>query len=79
MIMEDKIKRINELYHKSKSEGLNDEEKEEQARLRQAYIESVRMNLKSQLDNIVIEKPDGTTVDLGEAYGKKKGNKKKYS
>ncbi len=79
MIMEDKIKRINELYHKSKSEGLTDDEKEEQARLRQAYIESVRMNLKSQLDNIVIEKPDGEVVDLGETYGKKKGTEKQDS
>lgn len=79
MTMEDKIKRINELYHKSKSQGLNDEEKEEQARLRQAYIESIRMNLKSQLDNIVIEKPDGTTVDLGETYGRKSRGKEKNS
>lgn len=79
MKMEDKIKRINELYHKSKAEGLTDDEKEEQAMLRQAYIESVRMNLKSQLNNIVIEKPDGTMVDLGEKYGKQKGNTKKSS
>ena len=71
MIMEEKIKRINELYHKSKSVGLTEAEKEEQALLRKAYIESVKMNLKSQLDNIVIEKPDGTTIDLGEKYGKR--------
>ena len=35
MSMEEKIRRINELYHKSKQEGLTDQEKEEQARLRQ--------------------------------------------
>lgn len=79
MTMDEKIKRINELYHKSKAEGLNDEEKEEQARLRKAYIESIRVNLKSQLDNIIIEKPDGTMVDLGETYGKQKRNSKKNS
>lgn len=79
MIMEEKIKRINELYHKSKSVGLTEAEKEEQALLRKAYIESVKMNLKSQLDNIVIEKPDGTTIDLGEKYGKQKGTQKKDS
>ena len=74
MIMEEKIKRINELYHKSKSVGLTEAEKEEQALLRKAYIESVKMNLKSQLDNIVIEKPDGTTIDLGEKYGNKESH-----
>ncbi|MDO4960355.1 MAG: DUF896 domain-containing protein, partial [Eubacteriales bacterium] len=46
----EKIKRINELYHKSKAEGLNDEEKAEQARLRRDYIDAVKGNLKGQLD-----------------------------
>ena len=34
---EKKIKRINELYHKSRAEGLTDEEKKEQQLLRQEY------------------------------------------
>ena len=71
MNMDERIKRINELYHKSQSEGLTDEEKQEQAKLRKEYVASVRNNLKSQLDNIVIEKPDGSMIDLGEKYGKK--------
>lgn len=71
MNMDERIARINELYHKSQKEGLTASEKEEQARLRKEYVESVRKNLKSQLDNIIIEKPDGSTVDLGEKYGKK--------
>ena len=71
MNMDGRIKRINELYHKSQAEGLTEVEKEEQARLRKEYVASVRNNLKSQLDNIIIEKPDGTKVDLGEKYGKK--------
>lgn len=33
MTMEEKIARINELYHKSKETGLTEEEKEEQGRL----------------------------------------------
>ena len=33
---ENKIKRINELYHKSKAEGLTDAEKKEQQLLRQS-------------------------------------------
>lgn len=71
MTMEERIARINELYHKSKSIGLSEEEKAEQALLRREYLDSVRRNLKSQLDNIVIDRPDGTSVDLGETYGKK--------
>ena len=46
------LNRINELARKSKAVGLTDQEKEEQARLRRLYIESVRMNLRSQLDAI---------------------------
>lgn len=69
-----KIQRINELYHKSKAEGLTTEEKREQAALRSEYIESFRSNLKSQLNNISIKEPDGTITDLGEKYGNKKGN-----
>ena len=71
MNMDERIKRINELYHKSQAEGLTEEEKQEQEKLRKEYVASVRNNLKSQLDNIVIEKPDGSKRDLGEKYGKK--------
>ena len=58
------IKRINELYHKSKTVGLNDEEKEEQAKLRKDYIAAVRNNLRGTLNNISILNPDGTVTDL---------------
>ena len=69
MNMQERINRINELYHKSQAEGLTDEEKVEQAKLRAEYIASVRNNLKSQLDNMSIQEPDGTIVNLGEKYG----------
>lgn len=59
------IKRINELYHKSKTkEGLTDAEKEEQARLRRAYIDSFKRNLKAQLDNIDIKEKDGSITHV---------------
>ena len=45
------IKRINELYKKSKEVGLTEEEKEEQKRLRRAYIDSVLGSVKGQLGN----------------------------
>ena len=35
-----RIDRINELYHKSQAVGLTEEEKEEQARLRQEYVDT---------------------------------------
>ncbi len=69
---EEKIARINELYHKSKSEGLSPEETKEQQELRKEYIDSVRNNLKGQLDNITIVNPDGTTRDLGRERAEKK-------
>ena len=60
MTMDETIKRINELYHKSQKEGLTEEEKAEQKVLRQKYVESVRNNLREQLENMSIERPDGT-------------------
>lgn len=70
MNMDERIKRINELYHKSQKEGLSQEEKQEQARLRAEYVESVRNNLQAQLDNITIERPDGTVEKLHKKHGR---------
>lgn len=67
--MEDKIKRINELYHKSQAEGLTEAEKEEQAILRREYVMNVRANLRSQLNNIDMVNEDGTVENLGDKYG----------
>lgn len=65
------IERINELARKAKAKGLTPEEKTEQQRLRKEYIESVKMNLRSQLDNINIQETDGSITNLGVKYGKK--------
>lgn len=66
MNMEEKIKRINELYHKSQSQGLTEEERAEQAELRQEYVASIRKNLQAQLENTMVERPDGTVESLAE-------------
>ena len=71
MSMEEKIRRINELYHKSQKEGLSAAEKEEQASLRQDYINSVRANLRAQLNNINIQNEDGSVTNLGEEHAAK--------
>ena len=71
LTMDEKIARINVLYHKSKKEGLTDDEKAEQQALRKAYVESVRNALRGQLNNIDIENEDGTIENLGEKYGMK--------
>ena len=69
-----KIQRINELYRKSKAEGLTEAERQEQKLLRAEYLESVKRNLRGQLNNIDIEEKDGTVINLGEKYGNKRGN-----
>lgn len=62
---EEKIKRINELAHKLKTaEGLTEAEKEEQAILRQEYINSYKASLIGQLENTYIVRPDGTKEHL---------------
>ena len=63
-IMDDKkVARINELYHKSKAEGLTPEELKEQQILRKEYIDSFK-----------IKEKDGSITNLGEKFGNKKGN-----
>ena len=68
---QDKINRINALYHKSQEEGLTEAEKKEQAALRSEYVASVRANLRGQLDKIDIREADGSITNLGEKYGNK--------
>ena len=74
MITDKDIARINELYYKSKNEGLTPEEKQEQAHLRGAYITAIRKNLRSNLERIQIQNPDGTVENVKDRLK----NKKKY-
>lgn len=71
----EKINRINELAKKSKTAGLTEEEKEEQAILRREYIDSFKASLVSQLENtyIVDEKGNRKKVE------KKKNGKTNYN
>ena len=71
---EEKIQRINELYKKSKTIGLTEEEKKEQKVLRREYVDSFKRNLRGQLNNISIQEKDGSITYLGEKYGNQKGH-----
>ena len=64
MITDEQINRINELAKKSKTTGLTPEETNEQYELRQLYIKQFKTNLKSTLDSIVIQNPDGSKEKL---------------
>lgn len=61
---DEKIQRINALAKKAKTEGLTDEEKQEQQALRAEYVADFRKSLKAQLDNTVVINPDGTSYKL---------------
>ncbi len=71
---EEKIARINELYHKAKTEGLSPEEQKEQQILRKQFIDDFKRNLRGQLDNISLQDADGTITNLGEKHGIKEGH-----
>ncbi|MBP3437192.1 MAG: DUF896 domain-containing protein [Clostridia bacterium] len=63
-MVKEKIDRINALYAKAQSEGLTEEEKAEQQALRQEYIAEYRLMLRGQLENTVIQRPNGTKEPL---------------
>ncbi len=69
---QEQIERINELYRKSKAEGLTEAEKKEQELLRRQFIADVRGNLAAQLNQIDMVMEDGSIENLGEKYGEKK-------
>ncbi len=71
---ESMIDRINALARKARAEGLTEDEKMEQMRLRREFIAAIRMNIRSQLDNIDIVEADGSVTNLGEKYGANKAN-----
>lgn len=57
--MQELVKKINYLANKAKTEGLTEEEKEEQATLRREYIERFKSGLRQTLDNTYIVDEEG--------------------
>lgn len=62
MISKEKLNRINELAHKSKSTGLTDEEQKERKELRQEYLQNVRKSFKNQLKSMTVMDKEGQDV-----------------
>ncbi len=58
------IERINELGRKKKAEGLTEAEAAERAELHKQYITEWREQTRAMLDNVVIQRPDGTREPL---------------
>ena len=71
----EKLERINELARKSRTEaGLTEEERAEQAALREEYILEFRASMTGILDNTYIQRENGVKEKL-----KKNDNYKKKS
>ena len=65
-----KIDRINQLARKAKTpEGLTAEDTSERDALRREYVDAFKASLTAQLDNTVIQYPDGTRKRLRKRDG----------
>ena len=72
---QEKITRINELYHKSKAEGLTEEEKKEQAQLRQEYIAAIKGAIAGQMQQVDVQQENGEFVNAAKIREEKMRNK----
>lgn len=59
---EELLKRINELAHKNKKEGLTEEETKERARLRKEYLKNFREAMRSNIEMMRIFDKQGNEV-----------------
>lgn len=72
MVTQEQIERINFLARKSKTpEGLTEEEKLEQQKLRRLYIDSFKESLIGQLENTYIVDEKGNKRKVERKGGKK--------
>lgn len=62
------INRINALAKKSREEGLTEEEKQEQAELRQKYIKMFRQGVENTLSNVYIMDEKGNKKKVRKKY-----------
>ncbi|RSL32762.1 DUF896 domain-containing protein [Salibacterium salarium] len=74
MLSQEKIARINELAHRSKTTGLTEQEEEEQHDLRNEYLSKFRSSFKSQLQSVKVVDPKGEDVTPSSLDKAKKNN-----
>ena len=65
------IERINALTQISRERELTPEEQAERKTLRENYLKAFRGQFRAQLDNTVVEYPDGSRTSLRDANKKK--------
>ena len=61
------IERINALTQISRERELTPEEQAERKALRENYLKAFRSQFRAQLDNTVVEYPDGSRTSLRDA------------
>lgn len=66
------IERLNELTALSKVRELTVEEQEERQERRMAYLKAFRSQFRQQLDNTVVEYPDGSRESLRSVGSRRK-------
>jgi uncharacterized protein YnzC (UPF0291/DUF896 family) len=62
MDFQETVKRLNELYHKSKGAGLTEAETAERDRLRREYLAVIRGQVQSSLSRVEIVDAEGNRV-----------------
>src|SRR5699024_5628625 len=76
MMSKEKLSRINDLAKKSKAEGLSKEEKQEQAKLREEYLQNIRNSFTNQITTMTVIDPEGNDVTPEKVKKIKEKNKK---
>lgn len=76
MMSKEKLSRINDLAKKSKAEGLSNEEKQEQAKLREEYLQNIRKSFTNQITTMTVIDPEGNDVTPEKVKKIKEKNKK---
>lgn len=76
MMSKEKLSRINDLAKKSKAEGLSKEEKQEQAKLREEYLQNIRKSFTNQITTMTVIDPEGNDVTPEKVKKIKEKNKK---
>lgn len=72
------LKRINELAHKNKNEGLTEEEKVERKKLRDQYLKNFREAFRSRIEStkVIDEKGNDVTPEKLKKIQREKGLRK---